>query len=338
MVLQSNGSYTIAYADGAGTYTVRQDSMVYYDQPDISIIVTYPDAGGITQTAKVQIDNMMMAYQAVEDAVNNAARSTARAGHTAWMIFDMIGTSSSLIKPSSILAGMQHNTSLSAEQQAIIYAVAMKQLIMFGENIRPEDITISRGSLDLVVHGDIFYRGVLIAQGAIFTPFAFLQDQMIAVGSHDWNAPGMAMVWATGVQSLEDWDGMMMQYHMIDLSDGYQMRINDIVASGVQVSKLNLEIESMEKIGLVNFGIPDRAPTFSWKKEVNIGLYISIIVILAMALAIVLIMNYAPPPLRIQLIAGVLIVGAVVWLIWTGTLAGWLNGLKQFMFGWWPFW
>jgi hypothetical protein len=337
MILQSNGSYAIAYADGAGTYTVQRGSTLYLEQPDVSVVVTYPDADGVTQTSSVPIDHMLLAYQAVEDAINNAAESTAKAGRAAWIIFDQLGTSSSLIKPSSILSGMQSNTNITAEQQAAIYAVAMKQLAQFGDKVRPEDITISRESLDLVVHGDIFYRGAVIAQNAVFTPFAFLQDQTIAVGSHDWNAPGIAMIWVTGVPSLEDWDGKMMQYIMVDLSEGYQMKINDIVASGVQVSVMDLQIQSMEKIGLVDFGIPDNTPIFTFSKPIDIVMYITAIVILAMMLAIVLIWNYAPPMMRPKLTLITLAVGAVVWLIWSGTLAAWLDALFDMMFGWLPF-
>jgi len=269
----------------------------------------------------------------VMDAINHAARSTVKAGLSAWIIFDQLQASSALIRPSSILAGMQTNTNVTAEQQAAIYALALQQLAIFGIQVRPNDIMISRESLDLVVHGDIFFRGTMIAQNAIFTPFVFLEDTQIAVGSHDWNAPGLAMVWATGVPSLEDWGGQMFQYQLVELSDGYQFRVNDIVSSGVRVSSLTLTVASMEKIGLMNFGISETAPIFSFSKPINIVAYMTAIVILSMILALFITIHYVPPGPRTYVVLAILVIGTLWWLIWTGVLAAWIRGLFDWIGG-----
>lgn len=333
MVLFSNGEYGLAY-EKSGGITVKRGATTWDDLDDLCLIVTFPDETNTTVTESVRLDGIISSYQLVEEALNSAARNTVKSGQAAWILYDELGTSSSLIKPSSLMSGMQSNTSVTAEQQAAIYAIALKQLAVFGEKVRPENITVSRESLDLVVHGDIFYRGVMVAENAIFTPFCYLDDQSIAVGSHDWQAPGLAMVWATGVPSLQDWNGLMMQYEMIELGEGYQFRINDIVAHGTPVQKLDLTIAGMEYLGLMDFGVPDNAPDWSFSKIPDLTWSLCLNVILVMILMFLVVIPRIPPGPPQKYVALItVIVGAVALLILTGILAMIFGAIKGFFRG-----
>jgi len=334
MILASSGEYALVTPSTDG-YNIQKGTTLYQTD-EINVHVSYLNESGSAVKVNEDISSSLHAYSIVSKAINEASRATVLAGQSAWLIYDNLGTSSSLIKPSSILAGMQTNTTMTAEQMAAIYAVALKQLAIYGDTVTPEDIKVSRESLDLVVHGDIYYRGTMVAQNAVFTPFTFLEDSTIAVGNHDWNAPGLAMVWATGVTSLADWNGMMVQYEIVQLGEGYQMRVHDIVHSGVQTNILTLTVDSMEMLGLVGYDIPDTLPAFTWEVIETYQWALLALIITWMGL-----LCYAGVKVNGQagkaIIVATLVLGSILCLIVTGIMQRWLDGLADTLFGWWPF-
>jgi len=332
IVLFSNGHLALVTGSD-GYYTVNHGGTVT-QTGNVSLTVTWPDAVGNTEIISKSITGMLDAYHAISDNINASAISTANAAQAAWMLYDMLELSNALIRPSSITAAMQENTDLTAGQMAGIYMAAMRQL---GSDIFPGDIVFSAESLDLVVHGDIYFRGSLVAENAVYTPISFLRDRTLVGGDdNDWRGAGLAMVWAVNVPSLDEWDGQMFYNRIIELSDGYTLDIHDMRVNGIQVHEVELTVRSMQYLGLMEFGIPDTAPDPVFRTS-NETMYLIALVITWMGIICYLAVRIGGAPGAV-IIGVTLLVGGIYLLIITGILQSWIDELKEIMFGWWPFW
>ena len=332
MLLYSNSDLALA-TGSQGAYSVTYGGITQVVS-DISMKVTWPDDVGIVTTLDDPIDiwRILDAYSSIVESINHSAVTVTDAALTAWAVYDHLGKSSALIKPSSILAGMQVNTDLTVDQATAIYLMVMKQLAIYGENVRPDNIKITRESLDLVVHGDIYFQGSLIAKNAVYTPLAYLKDTDITVGQGQWDTHGFAIIWALDVNSLADWNGITSNYAIIEMSPGYHFKTYNIVYAGEEVSTLTLTIERMEYLGLVDFGVSDFAPvyTFYESKETE---YLMIIIILVMII-VCLLATYLPPQIGMIVVLIAIVGGALALLIVSGILEKWIHDLVDWITPW----
>ena len=255
LILSSGSSYATVRSSGS-SYIVDYNNTSYVTS-DVNFVVTWPDKSSVTQKRSVDLGRVLTSYDAVCTAINAATSSAVSAAQTAWYVYEMLETSSILIRPSSVTAGMQTNTTLSPMQSAALYSLVLQQLRYFSENVTPEDIKVSIASLDLYVFGDIYYQGTLIADNAIYTPLAYLADKTISTGYNNWSAPGLAIIWATGINDITEFTSEGMQYGLLEFGEGYTLDIFDIVSHNEIVNSVTLEVESMEYLGLIGF--QDRA-------------------------------------------------------------------------------
>lgn len=254
MLIRNGDSYAYAYESGDSFVIVRDGYSTVSES--LTLTISYDDQdGNVVDDNVVDLGTVLSAYDNVSDALNDAFVSTNFAGETAWNLFDELGQSSALIKPSSITSGTQNDYPLTSQQAAVMYIAAMEQLAALGEGATSDGIQISPDSFNLIVYGDIYYEGVLIAEDAVYTPFVYGSTD-ISVGEQILDVNGLAMVWATGVSSLEDWDGVTDNSAVISISGATLFTMN-IVEDGVEVSETHLEVESMERLGLIGFDVPD---------------------------------------------------------------------------------
>lgn len=274
LLLRSGDGYAFVYESGDSLVVVRNGQSIVTDT--LTMTVSYDDQNGNrVDDNTVDLKPVVMGYDSVVDALNEASRSANYAGEVAWNLYDAIGESSALLKPSSITSGTQTEVPLTAQQASLMYLAAMEQIAELGTGATSEEIRISPESMDLYCYGDIYFEGALIAEDAVYTPFVYDSTE-ISVGQHDMDVNGMAMVWATGVPSLESWDGSTDGGFIVDIS-GCNMDTANIVHNGTEVSSVELTVDSMERLGLIGFtnpGVPD-VP-----KTVDIVPLVQIIIIL----------------------------------------------------------
>lgn len=254
MVLTGGSGFAYVYESGGSYVVVRDGASAVSDT--LTLSVSYDDSDGDEVTGgTVDIGRVLSAYSDVSDALNHAALSANYAGEAAWNVYDMLGQSSTLISPTSITAGTQTDIPLTSEQAAVMYIAAMQQIAELGEGATSDGIRISPESLGLVLFGDIYYEGVLIAEGAVYTPFVY-SDATISVGRQTLGVNGIAMVWAIGLGSLDEWDGVTSGSTLMSVS-GATLDTYNIVDDGTEVSSVTLEVASMERLGLIGFDVPD---------------------------------------------------------------------------------
>lgn len=310
-ILMHNGDeYAYAYMKGNYPSIVRNGQSIIED--GISMTVSYDDRDGTKVTKTVDIQRILEAYDTVVKAMNSAAITANNAGLTAWTVFNKIDTSSTLIKPSSITSGTQGNTNLTPQQASVMYLSAMNQLSKLGSDVTSDGITISPDSLNLICYGDIYHGGVMIAKNVVYTPFVY-SDARIPVGVEDLDVNGVAMVWATEVPSVSDWDGKTDNSAIIDIT-GAKLDTRNIIYDGTEVSYMDLEVDSMERLGLIGYDAP-KPPTPP--KTVDVVPLIQAIVILIGAIVAVIGLGTRSPWI---IIAGIVIAIAGYFL------AGWVVG------------
>ena len=281
MLLRNGSDYAYVYESGGSCVIVRNGQSTVTSALGLS--VDYDNADGDrVDGGTVDLVQVLAAYTDVSDALNHAALSVNYAGETAWDVYDALGQSSALIKPSSITAGTQTDVPLTSEQASVMYIAAMQQLAEMGQDVTTDGIQISPESMDLYCYGDIYYEGVLIAEDAVYTPYVY-SDATLSVGSDVMNVNGIAMVWATDVPSLEEWDGVTSNSTIVSIS-GATLDIRNIVSDGTETSSVDLEVSSMERLGLIGFDVPEPPPT---PETVDIVPLVQIILILLGAIVAV---------------------------------------------------
>lgn len=314
MLIRNGSEYAYAYESGGSIVIVRDGASSVSDS--LTMTVAYDDADGtVVDDSIVDLEQVLVAYDGVSDALNSAFISVNYAGEAAWNVYDMLGESSALIKPSSITVGTQTDVPLTSEQAAVMYIAAMGQLAALGQDATSDGITISPNSMGLYCYGNIYYEGVIIAEDAVFTPFVY-SDATLSVGSDVLEVNGIAMVWATGLESLEAWDGVTEGSSIIGIT-GATLDILDIVSDGTEVSSLDLDVVSMERLGLIGFDVPDVPDT---PRTIDVVPLLQLIVVLIGAVVALAGLFVRNPWLMligiVAAVAGYFLAGAIAGLIW----------------------
>ncbi len=314
MVLRNGSDFAFVYESG-GAFSVVHDGLPAITD-DIGLEITYDDGDGNRMSGfLVDLSQVLEAYTDISEALNHAALSANYAGETAWNVYDILGQSSALLKPSSITAGTQTDIPLTSEQASVMYIAAMQQISGLGADATSDGILISPDSMTLYLHGDIYYEGVLIADDAVYTPFVFT-DSTLSVGRQTLYTNGLAMIWATGVPVLEDWDGVTSGSIIISIS-GATLDTDRIVRDGVEVSSVDLKVDSMERLGLIGFNVPDPPPT---PTTIDVTLLMQIILLLAGAMLTVIGLLVRAPWMAvfgmIVAVAGYYLAGWIAGMIW----------------------
>lgn len=182
-----------------------------------------------------------------------------------------------------------------------------------GNDATVDGIQISPESLGLIVYGDIYYEGVKIAENAVYTPFVY-SDAEIAVGSQYLGVNGLAMVWATDVPSLGQWDGKTSDATILSIS-GATLDVGNIVANGSETSSISLEVASMERLGLIGFDVPEVPDT---PATIDVVFLLQIIIVLLGAVVAVAGLATRNPWL--------ILIGALIAVVGY-LLAGWIAGM-----------
>lgn len=313
MLMRNDGEQSYAFMSGEYPTVVRNGQSVVTDS--LSMTVSFDDNDGTTVVKTVDLLRVLEGYDGVVKAMTSAALSVNNAGQAAWEVFDHLGTSSALIKPSSIIAGTQGGMPLTPQQSTAMYLSAMAQLMQLGEGATADGIRISPESMTLYCHGDIYYRGVQIAKDAVYTPFVY-SDTSISVGIQDVDVNGLAMVWATDIPSLDDWNGVTDNSAIVDIS-GATLDIRSIIHDGKEVSGVDLEVESMERLGLIGYDAPDPSDP---PKTVDIVPLIQIVAILIGAIVAIIGLATGSPWMMVAgivvAIAGYMVAGWVAGMIY----------------------
>lgn len=312
MLLRNGSGYAHVYETG-GSYVIVRDGISSVSS-SLALGISYSDRNGGTVTSDIVPDLglVLSSYSDVSDAINHAALSANYAGEAAWNVYDRLGESSALLKPSSITSGTQVDTPLTSAQAAVMYLAAMEQMAELGEGATPDGILVSGESLGMYCYGDIYYEGVLIAEDAVFTPFVY-SDATLSVGSHRMDVEGLAMVWATGIEDLEAWDGVTEGSSIIGIT-GATLDILNIVNDDTEVSSLDLDVVSMERLGLIGFDVPDVPDT---PRTIDVVPLLQLIVVLIGAVVALAGLFVRNPWLML-----IGIVAAVVGYFLAGTIAG----------------
>ena len=175
------------------------------------------------------------------------------AGSNAWRIYDSVGEATQAVSLSAILPDIE-GTTLSDEQAYALSVLAMIEMSEFFDSnrtdITADDLKASAESLEMVCHGKIIDpNGAAIAEDVIFTPFNYVNDQMLSVHSQvSWDQPGFALVWAKGDYDSWNGDASPSDMKLITLTKGFKMDIDTIIIHDTPVDATVLEIRQMDKI------------------------------------------------------------------------------------------
>ena len=242
MLLTIGEGIAYAYSTSDG-YAVIKDGESYATEA-IGISVAWGD-----ESYDVDLTSVLAAWTSVGEAIADAYASAVSAGAAAWEVYDALESSSVAISPSSITVGT--STSLTSSEAAAVWIAAMQQLSGADDSWSIDDLTISVESLTLVVYGDIYVNGELIAEDAIYTPFVY-SDESLTVGTQTLSSDGIAMIWATGVSSYADWDGDTSAASLVTISQA-TLTTYAIYDDGTEVSSIDLTVDSMYRLGLIGY-------------------------------------------------------------------------------------
>lgn len=190
--------------------------------------------------------NIVADWDAMIRQINNVVDEAATAGETIWKIFDVADASSAIISPSSLTQSIQ-GMNLSAEEEQAITIQGMMKLAdyweEYGEKLTSYEFIRNTESVDLIVHGDIYYNGQIWMEDAIFTPYMTTSDtqELKVGGTCDWSGPGFAMVWAQ-TENFHSWNGEtdVSKQTLVSLESGYSIDVKYMEKEGNEIDSVEL--------------------------------------------------------------------------------------------------
>jgi hypothetical protein len=199
----------------------------------------------------VDLAPMIRAWNDMISSVEYVTETVNANGQATWDIFESVGAVSQFVSPSTLYL-VNENVSYTADQRRMMYVSAMEQVSGYYQGNKARlsaPMTISKETMDLYCHGDIYLNGTLVIENAVFSPMTYLESMTLAIGMNSWNAAGACMIWDTS-EDMESWGGTAENGTLLPMSsDGkYTVDIEQIVYSQTSVPSITLTMTEMSKM------------------------------------------------------------------------------------------
>ena len=261
-----NNSTGVAYGWKISSGYRILNAGVTYDVSDVSMSVFFDDVDGSRLYLHSSLLGSLEAYGKILEMNNAILNRCIETAFVTWMVLDALEAQqgSYVIRPSSIISGLNINHNLSPASQAMVYLSAMRQLTILGANADPSNIMISKESIEgqIYCYGNIHYMGGVI-ENAIFTPVIYSEkNKTLRVGGPYTltdSDTALMIIYATGVSSITEWIPDPDTFGVVELTGARsQIEIFEIWHNGEYVSSVELTVLSAQQIGAINFGFSHR--------------------------------------------------------------------------------
>lgn len=245
MALITGTETLFAYADG-DEIKIRNGNNVT-SSSSLSYEVTYPNKDGVTQTLTADLSKVLTGWNAIIAGMEHTVSTSSNVSWAAWQLYDSMGSANPLVSVSAIMPDLT-NVTMTREQIYAMSVLAMIQISKWMEStskpMMSTDLMISEESMDLICKGTIkAANGTVVAEDAVFTPYAYIRDQMVRIGTTIWTQPGMALVWG----STDTWSGEadLTSMELLTLDTGMTMEIDSMEYLGAPVESMILDVKEM---------------------------------------------------------------------------------------------
>ena len=244
LVMRSGNSMYYAIASGDNV-TITSKTGSTTTASSLNIVTTFTGTN-LSSTSSTICDgskyNLVRDWNNLVQQINYVVDEAALAGEVIWGIFDEAQASNSYISPSSLTQTV-NNVNMSAGAKKAITVQGMMYIADYwqknGGKLTDAAFITNTESESLLIHGDIYYKGQLWMQNAVFTPFLTVSTtQTLTVGkTMDWKGPGFAMVWAQ-TDNFIYWNGSTdsNQYTLLNLDSDYSIEVKKIKKNDVPSS------------------------------------------------------------------------------------------------------
>ena len=252
MIINHESGQTWAMADGDDLKIIRNG--VVAESSTLGYFVDYdgPMKEGTNDRQRyVDLAPMIRAWNDMISSVEYVTETVNANGQATWDIFESVGAVSQFVSPSTLYL-VNENVSYTADQRRMMYVSAMEQVSGYYQGNKARlsaPMTISKETMDLYCHGDIYLNGTLVIENAVFSPMTYLESMTLATGMNSWNAAGACMIWDTS-EDMESWGGTAENGTLLPMSsDGkYTVDIEQIVYSQTSVPSITLTMTEMSKM------------------------------------------------------------------------------------------
>jgi len=259
--------YSISTDPNNPLYRVSAGGTIH-DVQSVEYAVMWQNAAGVNKIERADIIPAVEAYRGILSSFSDIMRTCRDQALVTWGVLDALEaqTGSYVIRPSSILSGLNPENNLGVESKILLYLAMMKELVRQGENADPSKMMISKDSLtsQILCFGDIYYQGLLIASNAVFTPvYTGGSEVELYVGRNKGTTQGslLALIYAVDVTSPIGWQPDPQHFGVIELTGTDTVfDINEIRVNGARQMSVTLTVYEAQRIGLMNFGFSTQVP------------------------------------------------------------------------------
>ena len=218
---------------------------------NLDIVTTYTGTDKTSSTSQIcngSKYNLVRDWNNLIQQIDYVIDEAAKSGQVIWGIFDEAQAASSFISPSSLTLTV-NNLNMSAGAKQAITVQGMMRIAEYwneyGTELTEAQFITNLESEDLIVHGDIYYKGQMWMENAIFTPYLTVSsEQTLTVGkSTDWVGAGFAMVWAQ-TSSFSSWDGNtdLTNHKLLNLDSDYTITVHKLKVNNLPSGSSDSEV------------------------------------------------------------------------------------------------
>ena len=252
MIINHESGQTWAVADGDGLRIIRNGAVT--ESSALGYFVDYdgPIKDGTNDRQRyVDLAPMIRAWDDMISSIEYVTQTVDANGQATWDIFDSVGSANAFVSPSTLYL-VNENVSYTADQRRMMYVSAMEQVSGYYQSNKAglsAPMTISKETMDLYCHGDIYLNGTLVIENAVFSPMTYLESMELSVGMNKWDAAGACMIWDTA-EDMASWGGTAENGTLLPMaSDGtYTIEIDQIVYGQTSVPSVTLTMTEMSKM------------------------------------------------------------------------------------------
>lgn len=209
--------------------------------------ITYPNKDGITQTLNADLGKVLTGWDKIIEGMEHTVAASSDVSWAAYQLYETMGSANPLVSVAALMPNLT-NVTMTKEQIYAMNVLALMQISkwlgMTSAPMTSADLMISEESMDLVCTGTIKASdGTVVAEDVVFTPYAYIRDQMVRVGSSLWTQPGMALVWGRAASWTGETDLTSMS--LVTLDVGMTLEVESMEYLGVPVESLILDVKEM---------------------------------------------------------------------------------------------
>lgn len=173
-------------------------------------------------------------------------------GQTHYNMMVSTGGANRALPPDVIFPDPEQMEGMTYEQLLAIYAAYMNQAKDWFENYQyqtPNNITLSGGSLDLVVRGAIYDEaGTLLHDNqTVFTPYLSHKDMTLVIGNNTLDQSAFVLIWGSA-ESLDAFGNKSQTAKYLTTKVNYTLAIEEMYYKGVPVDEMELTVSKLSLI------------------------------------------------------------------------------------------